>query len=294
MKRILACVLMVLAVSTVALSDQLVLLSPHRKSLQDEFVPLFKEYYKKTFSTEIQVDWLDQGGTSNDIRFLRSRFGAHPASAGVDVFWGGPSIHYMEIAKEGFLASYPLPAALAAEIPQSCSGIPLRDADSRWHASAISSFGFFVNKSVLKTYGLSEPKQWQDLASPKYLDQLSLADPRNSGTNSTINTIILQSLGWEKGWATLAAIAGNTRKFLSSSSDPVKAVETGDAAASMMIDFYGLAKMQELGADRVDFLLPVGQTILDSDPVALVKGAPNLKEAKRFIDFILSDRDIGS
>lgn len=268
--------------------DSLVILSPHRKSLQDEFVPRFKDYYQKKFGTAVDVEWLDQGGTSNDVRFLKAKLAANPKTAGVDVFWGGPSLHFIEMAHDGLLASYPLTGDLAKQVPSFCSGIPLRDKDSMWHASAISSFGILFNRPAMKSMGTREPKTWEDLTSPTLFDTIALADPRNSGTNATINTIILQSLGWDRGWETITAIASNTRKFYSSSSEPLKAVESGEALASMVIDFYGLARQAELGPDKIGFLLPADKTILDSDPIALVKGAPNAAVAKRFIDYILS------
>ena len=295
MKRLAGIALYSFLLSTVALvssaanaTETVVVLSPHRKAIPDEFIPLFKEHYKKKFSQDIQVEWLDQGGTSNDVKFLRAKFGSNPKTAGIDVFWGGPSLHFIEMARDNLLAPYPLSKEQLADIPAECAGIPLRDEKSRWHASAISSFGVFFNRPALKMVGRIEPRSWTDLADPSFYDQVALADPRNSGTNATINTIILQSLGWQKGWETITAIAGNTRRFYNSSSDPLKAVETGDVLASMIIDFYGLSKVADLGKDKVGFVLPAGQTILDSDPIALVKGAPNNLQAQRFIDFILS------
>ena len=78
-------------------------------------------------------------------------------------------------------------------------------------------------------------------------------------------------MGWDKGWELLAAIAGNTRSFTHSSSDPIKAVVSGDVALAMAIDFYAQAKIGDLGADNLGFVMPAGQTVLDPDPIALLK-----------------------
>ena len=72
-----------------AFADNLLVISPHRKSIQTEFIPKFEDYYKKTFKTDVQVKWLDQGGTSSAVRYLRTKFANNPKSAGIDVFWGG-------------------------------------------------------------------------------------------------------------------------------------------------------------------------------------------------------------
>lgn len=268
--------------------DTLVILSPHRKSIQEEYVPLFKEYYKKTFQTEVDVQWLDQGGTSDDVRFMRAKFGSNPKSSGVDMFWGGGTAAFIELQHEGYLDQYKLPAELKAQVPEKVQGIPLYDKSQTWYASAMSSFGMFYNKKILKLDGIPEPKSWQDLGQAIYKDNISLTDPRRSGSANTMNAIIIQTMGWEKGWELLTAIAGNTRSFTHSSGDPIKAVVAGDVGLAMAIDFYALAKIGDLGADNLGFVLPEGQSVLDPDPIAILKGAPNRKAAERFLNFVLS------
>ena len=48
--------------------DKLVIISPHRKSIQNEFVSVFKQHYLETFK-EIQVDWVDRW-YRNDLRLF--------------------------------------------------------------------------------------------------------------------------------------------------------------------------------------------------------------------------------
>lgn len=275
-------------VHTAFAASKLVVLSPHRKTIQNEFIPLFEAYYKEKYKEDIKVDWVDQGGTNEGVKFLRAKFGSNPATSGVDVFWGGGTTPFLELAKDKFLTSFDLPADLQKQLPQDAAGVPMYDATKSWYASAMSSFGIFYNKRLLKIEKLPEPKGWSDLADPKYLNKISLADPRASGTANQMNTIVLQGLGWDEGWKLLTAIAGNTRQFTHSSSDPIKAVVTGDAALTMAIDFYAFPKIAELGTGNLGFILPEGQTILDPDPIAILKGSPNRTAAERFVAFILS------
>jgi ABC-type Fe3+ transport system substrate-binding protein len=275
--------------STAVAADRLVILSPHRKTIQEEHIPAFKAHYKQAYGTDVEVDWIDQGGTSNAVKYLAGKMAANPTAVGIDIFWGGTSANFVDMTRMDLLAPYALPTAVRANLPKEAAGVPLSDSKDRWHASCLSSFGVMFNKIALKLEKLPEPKTWADLADAKFLDQVSATDPRKSGTNSTMNMIVLDTEGWDKGWALLAKISGNTRRFTQSSSDPVRAVAVGDAAAAMVIDFYGLAQVWELGADKIGFVLPEGQTILDPDPVAVVKNAPNRKVAERFVDFSLSE-----
>ncbi len=269
-------------------TDKLIILSPHRKSIQNEFIPKFEEHYKATYKTDVKVEWLDNGGTADGVRLLRAKFASNPKTAGIDIFWGGGTAVYMDLAQQKLFTPYTLPASLAKEVPQTVAGIPLYDKTKTWYASAMSSFGILYNKKALKFEGLSEPTTWQDLANPKYLGHISLADPRHSGTAMTMNMIVLQALGWEKGFELLTKIAANNRNFTHSSSDPIKAIVSGDAVASMAIDFYALPKVLELGTDNLGFILPKDATVLDPDPVAIIKGSPNKIAAERFVQFVLS------
>jgi iron(III) transport system substrate-binding protein len=274
--------------TTAVAADKLIVISPHRKSIQDEFIPKFKEHYKAAFKTDVEVEWIDQGGTADDVKFVRAKFQKNPATTGIDIFWGGGTAVFMELAGDKLLAPYTLPKPLDTEVPQSAAGVPLFDSSKTWYASAMSSFGIFFNRKLLKMDGITEPTTWDDLADPKYKGQITLADPRRSGTANTMNTIILQALGWDKGFDLLTRIAGNNRIFTHSSSDPIKAVVSGDASASMVIDFYAVSKIADLGKDNLGFIMPPGQTILDPDPVAILKGAPNRTVAERFVNYVLS------
>ncbi len=277
-------------------NDRLVILSPHRKSIQNEFLPAFKEHYKKTYNQEVDVDWLDQGGTSDDIRFLRAKFDSKTKTAGIDIFWGGGASAFTELSRDKLLAPVQLPADLSRQLPNSIAGVALRDSPSSstpstpstWYGSALSSFGIFYNKKVGLLEKLPPPVEWSDLSKPVYKDQLVLADPRRSGSAGTLNAIILQKAGWTKGWEQLTLIAANTKTFTHSSSDPIKAVVSGEAALSLAIDFYATPKVAELGDQNLSFTLPPEMFVLDPDPVGMIEGAPNRKVAERFIQWVLS------
>ncbi len=287
MKFLLALVLAFATTAPVLAADKLIIISPHRKSIQQEFIPTFKAWYKKNHKNDVEVDWLDQGGTSDDVRFVRAKFKGRK-SAGIDIFWGGGTTTFLDLSADGHLAKYDIPGGLSKEVPAIAAGTPLYDNTKSWYASAMSSFGIFYNKKMLTFEKLPAPKTWQDLTKPVYNGHISLTDPRRSGSASIMNAIVMQSRGWDKGWQLLSQVGGNVNKYTHSSSAPIKAVVAGDAAVAMAIDFYANAKIGDLGEKNLGFTLPKGQTVLNSDPVAILKGAPNRKTAERFVNFLLS------
>jgi len=268
-------------------ADKLVIISPHRKSIQEEYIPVFKQYYKDQFKADLEVDWIDQGGTSNDLRFISSKFSTNAKTSGVDIFWGGGTAAFLELQRDKLLDKFTPSAALQKSLPELAAGVPMYDKSRTWYATAMSSFGIFYNKRLISLEKLAEPKTWEDLANPRFLNKISLADPRHSGSAGSMNTIILQSLGWDKGWEVLTAQGGNNRQWTHSSSDPIKAVVAGDASIAPAIDFYAMAKIADLGKDNLGFALPEGKTVLDPDPAAILKGAPNRKVAERFMEWVL-------
>lgn len=287
--RIIWSVLATLMISARAWSmDQVVVLSPHRISTQQDIIPAFKRYYLKTFKVPVSVEWLDQGGAAEALRYILSRFDKNPKSAKIDLLWGGGEQPALELKQLKLLQSFRISKELKQQVPASIGPVPLYDAEETWHAINFSSFGIFYNKKLVKLLRMTEPAVWEDLGDERFFDLLSNADPRRSSSHLTIYAIILQVLGFEKGWELLTRIAANTQKFAHSSSAPVKAIVSGEAVAALSVDYFALAKVGDLGAENLGFVLPTSQTIVNADPIALLKGAPNPIVAGRFIEFLMS------
>lgn len=269
-------------------STKLSIISPHRKSIQKEFIPLFEKHYKEKYGKEIEVDWIDQGGTENDLRFIINRFQKNPKSSSIDIFWGGGDVTFYDLEKRGLLSPYKLPEKIEKRVPKTFSNLSFRSKNNVWYATALSSFGIFYNKRVLSLLKKPIPHTWLDLGSKEYFEYVSVADPRQSSSSLMMFLIILGSLGWEEGWGLLNKVAGNVRKFTHSSSDPIKAVLTGDAALATAINFYATPKVASIGPKNLGFVLPEKATIFNSDPIAILRGAPHREEAERFVNFVLS------
>lgn len=268
--------------------DSLTIISPHRKSIQNEYVPAFTAWYKEKYKTDVVVDWIDQGGSNDDVKFIKAKFAATPKTSGIDIFWGGGTTTHAEIASAKLSDKLNLSAPLKKQLPKAIGGSNLSNDEGTYISTALSSFGIFYNIPMLALEKTAAPTTWESLATPQFKDKIILTDSRKSGTASVMNHVILESAGWEKGWELLTAMSGNARQFTASSSDVIKAVVAGDAAATLAIDFYALAKIGDLGADKLGFVLPTGKTIIEGDPVSILKGAPHRQAADRFVEYILS------
>jgi ABC-type Fe3+ transport system substrate-binding protein len=293
MKRLFAVLLAVLgAVSCSKHPSEFTLqvLSPHPQTIEDEFGAAFEAYYRSKTGIDMKVVWRDMGGTSDDLRWIKSEFGKRPEGIDLDVFFGGGNDPYQQLKELGYLDSFKASDAILAGIPKDLSGVPLYDdKDFTWYGAAISGFGIIYNKELISRLGVAVPQSWEDLADAKLFTWVGAGDPRHSGTVHMMYEIILQAYGWDHGWRIITGMAGNTRAFVQNAGDIPRAVAAGQVAAGGAIDFYAWTQIDTAGASRVGFVMPKGLSVVNTDSIAILKGAPHLTTAQMFVEFVLSD-----
>jgi len=267
--------------------DQLVVASPHRAEIREEFEHAFRRWYHERTGRDVDLVWLDLGGTSEIFRYVTARFEAGQPSAGVDCIFGGGTDRYIRLADAGLCMPYRLPDELASRFPATLRGVPLRDEQGRWYGAALSAFGIVYNIPVCGRGKLTPPRTWADLASPPMNGWVVAGDPRLSGSVHMVYEIILQAHGWDKGFSLLTRLGGGARTFTRDSGAIVRDVNTGEAAAGGCIDFYAGSLIAREGRDKIGFVLPAGQTPISADSICLVKGAPHVEVARAFMEFVL-------
>ena len=269
--------------------DKLVIISPHWEGIQTEFSRAFRGWYENKVGRQIDLDWLDSGGTSTNFRFIESEFQRVPEGIGLDLFFGGGTDNYLKLADRGLLIPYKLPTEQLQRIPQEIFGIPVYDSEYRWYGTALSSFGIMHNEDLRQRLGLPKVKTWEDLTRAELIGRVGAADPRESGSAHMMYEIILQGYGWEKGFALITQLGANVRMFPAASSRIPTDVTSGQIIYGMAIDFYAYGKIAEVGADAIGYVVPPDAAVVGPDSIAILKGAPNLESAQRFIEFVLSD-----
>jgi len=213
-----------------------------------------------------------------------------------DIGWGGGPTLFDDLFKQGYLAPIDDPQVLGllgTDIQESIAGMPMvrkgDDGKVYWIAAALSSFGFTINKDVLARWNLPAPEKWEDIASETFAidpPQVGIADPTRSTSNTRIYQIILQAFGWEEGWKVLTIIAANSKIY--DASDAVReAVIAGDIAVGNTIDFYGYTAMK-LNPSCV-YVVPKGESVINGDPIALLKSTRNKEAAQAFIYWVLTE-----
>jgi iron(III) transport system substrate-binding protein len=265
------------------------ILTPHGDNIRQEIGAAFRAWSQAHYGDAPEISWIDQGGTSEDLRYVQARFAKNPASIGIDLFFGGGTPPFRTLARDGLLQPRALPPALLSRIPEALAGSRLYSDSEGWYGVALSSFGILYSRTLLAEKGLPIPRSWRDLGDPRADQWVASVDPRGSGSAHVIYEIILQRYGWERGWNLLARIGANSNHFTKGASAVLPLVSTGEAAYTIAIDQYAWSLIEKLGTNRVDFALPAGETVITPDPAAMFKGAPHPQAAARFLEFLLSE-----
>jgi iron(III) transport system substrate-binding protein len=263
------------------------------------------------------------GGDEGDE--ARRAFLASNVGSGVDLLFGGGPTDFIKHASAGRLVDAGLIARRPdlfgpGGIPQKRAGEIYWDEGGRWYGTELSSFGICYNRDVLDRLGVATPPtSWAELAAPAFRGQLALADPTKSASVGTAFEAIVQTEmnaalaharaagerdpaaldraarreGWAAAMRLIRRIGANARYFTDSGVKIPLDVSSGEAAAGMCIDFFGRFQGEyaaSVGRDgRVGFATARGETMLNADPIALLRGAPHRDLAVRFIEFVLSE-----
>lgn len=269
--------------------DELIIISPHPEGIETEFGTNFERWYEAETGRSVETDWRDVGGTSSNFRFIESEFKRVPAGIGIDIFFGGGVDNHLRLSDRGWLRSYKLPQAQLDEMVQSFHGIPLYDAGYQWYGAALSTFGIMYNEELREILGLPKVATWTDLGDVALLGRVGAADPRESGSAHMVYEIILQTLGWDAGFALLTKIGGNVRGFSAGANAIPTDVVAGQVIYGLAIDFYAYGQIAVVGADKIKYVVPADGGVVTADPIAILKGAPNLSVAEKFLEFVLSE-----
>jgi ABC-type Fe3+ transport system substrate-binding protein len=238
----------------------------------------------------IELVWQDiGGGTSQIARYVGARFESNPAGIGIDVLFGGGTDIFLRFASQGLLARLALPASLFDQrIRPQLNGLPLYDPEGRWFGPMLTSFGILHNRAVLERIGQPVPARWADLGAPGLYGWVSAGDPRLTGSLHMVYEIILQGLGWEEGFRLLLRLGANTHSFIRDSGTLTRTVANGEVGAAGNLDANALTAVGR-NPETIGFRLPPGETIINPDAVAVLKGAPRKELARAFVEFTLSD-----
>lgn len=209
-----------------------------------------------------------------------TRIKAEKANPQTDIWFGGGSDAFLQAKDEGLIQAYT--SLNAANVNEA-----FKDADGYWTAVSIVVVGFVVNTDRIASKSLDMPTTWEDLTQDGFNDEISSPDPNISGTAYTMVSGILQIMGEEAGWEFLDKFFANIDYLEKSGSTPPSKALQGEYCLGIAPDPH-ITIMNNPGA-AVTAVFPEDGVLAWPSPVAIVEGAKNLENAKKFVDWALSD-----
>ncbi|WP_428771078.1 ABC transporter substrate-binding protein [Treponema sp. HNW] len=249
-----------------AASKKLVVYSPAPEKLLNMIIQEFQD------KTGIKIE-LVQAGSGE----LLTRIKSESANPFADIMFAGGA-ESMEAFKE-FFAVYKSPETAHINTEYISS-------ENLWTGVFVSPTVIMYNKNLVSA--ADAPKGWATFADAKWKGHLAFADPASSGSAYTTLSILLASMdkgdgGWNFIRTYIKALDGN---ILSSSSAPHKGVSDGEYYMCITPEESVLQYLRA-GAQHIGIIYPEEGTGAVPSSVAVVKNAPNMENAKLFVDFVL-------
>ncbi len=280
--------------------------------LASEYLGAFRLYWEKQlgrrWTAEVEAAFDNPQvapGEESVAAQARKAFLESSVSCGVDLLFGGGSYDFSLQAAAGRLVDCGLLEEVAG-VPQTLGGEPYWDPQGRWIGAALAAFGICYHTEALARVGITTPPAaWSDLADPRLVGKVALSDPTQSGSAAKAFEMLVQQQiaatvaeggsvaeGWARAMRLIRRIGANARYFTDSASKVPWDVESGDAAAGMVIDFYGRYQSEAVrrpdGSSRMEYVTPRDGSSFGSDPIGLLRGAPQEALAREFIRFVIA------
>jgi iron(III) transport system substrate-binding protein len=270
LKRVLAAaaVTVLLAAGAAFGQGKVVVYSPHGQDMLADLADQFKA------ETGITMEFLTAGGGE-----LVDRVRAEKANPQADVMYGNPSSVFSEMKSQGLLQPY---------APSWAAGLSadFKDKDGAWFGTIQTPVFIFYNST--KMSAADAPRDWADLANPKYRGLLEFRSTTSAASRATFASLIYQyyKAGTleTKGWDFLRQVDANTKQYVNNSTLMFQAIARGEAS----VGFWVLSDITDnVNKNKMPLaiVVPTSGVPVITDCIAIIAGAKNPAAARKFVDF---------
>ncbi len=246
-------------------------------SFPKELTQAYKAAFEKA-NPGITLEILNKNTVSGIAYVRETEAGKRP-----EVFWASAPDAFEVLAQANLLEK--AGDVLNPAVPDKIGSFPINDPNGLFMGQALAGYGIMYNTRLIKAKKLPAPTTWHDLLKPEWFGNVGITSPSRSGTMHLTVETILQGEGWDQGWNTLLRMSGNSAAITERSFGVPDGVNNGQFGAGPVIDFFGLSS--KYSKFPVDFVYPEETSIVPAN-IALIAGAKNTEEGKKFIAYTLS------
>jgi iron(III) transport system substrate-binding protein len=246
-------------------------------SVQEEWCQLMVNEFQKATGITVAMTRKSSGETFAQVK-------AEAANPKGDIWWGGTGDPHLQAAEEDLTVAYESPKL--AEL-NDWAVAQHKTAGGKSVGIYMGALGFGYSADVLKEKGVEGPKCWADLTKPEYKGDVQVANPNSSGTAYTFLATLVQILGEEEAFAYLKKLNDNITQYTKSGAAPSQAASRGETLIGITVQHDLVTPAVTSGVPMV-VVSPCEGTGFEVGSMSIIKGAPNLDNAKKWYDWALT------
>lgn len=245
-------------------------------ALEADLLPVYKKSFEEK-NPGVTIRWV-----RDSTGIITAKLLAEKDNPQADVVLGTAATSLQLLDAEGMLEGY-APKGLDKIDARFVS----RDTPPTWVGTNAWAAALCVNTVEMKKRDLPIPASWADLVKPEYKGLIVMPNPASSGTGFLDVSSWLQMWGDEKGWAYMDALHKNVATYTHSGSKPCTLAASGEYPIGISFEFRA-ARVINQGAPVVA-VVPAEGVGWDVEASAIVKGMGNEEDAKKLLDWAVSD-----
>jgi iron(III) transport system substrate-binding protein len=232
--------------------------------------------FKKASGVTVEVLRKSAGEVLAQVR-------AEAARPKADLWWGGISDSHFVAAAEGLTIPYETKAVdQLAPWSQSIYKASNKHAVGTYGIG----LGFGYNPELLARKKIAAPKCWADLTRAEYKGEIQMPNPNSSGTAYQMIAALVQMKGENEAFEYLKKLHPNVNSYTRSGVAPGKAVARGETGVG--INYLQDMLVEQAAGFPIKTVAPCEGTALGIDAMSIIKGAPNLDNAKLLYEWLLT------
>ncbi|RMX08897.1 extracellular solute-binding protein [Corticibacter populi] len=218
----------------------------------------------------IKVDYF-QGTTGK----VMARLEAEAANPHADVVISASWDSAVDLEQRGWLLNYQSPNAASVPAAYKAPG---------YVAQGLSALAIAWNPAS----GTPRPADWGDLASPAFAGKVNMPDPSQSGTALELLSGLEAAHG-AQAWRLFGELKANGMNIAGANAQALNPVLQGAKAAVFGAVDYITYGAQSKG-EKIEIIFPSSGTVVAARPMMILKGSRQQDEARRFVDYVLSEQ----
>lgn len=223
--------------------------------------------FEKQGGEKVEVFQADSGK-------VMARVESEAGNPRVDVLISASWDSALDLHQRGWLLNYQSPNA--QHVPAAFKG-------PSYVAQGMSALAIAWNPNS----NTPRPGDWQDLAAPAFQNKVNMPDPSKSGTALELLSG-LQSQYGAQAWKLFAELRANGMNISGANAQALNPVLQGAKAAVFGAVDYVTYAAQAKG-EKVEIIFPSSGTVVAARPMMIFKSSKNIEQAKRFVDYVLSE-----